>query len=112
MENSDIVTIRQLTREEARKIYSKKSKAELIDMLIACNDALDAALLGSRNPIYVPVPTQDNQNCTDWAHCPNPCRDCINCPLRGYGSGGMNVGGGGWSTSTGGNTTLINENEQ
>lgn len=111
MEKSDIATIRQLARGEARKTCSKKPKAGLTDMLIACNDALDAALSGGKNPVYMPVPAQGNRNCTDLAHCPNPCGDCINCPLRGYGSGGMDVGGG-RSTSTGDNTTLINENEQ
>lgn len=107
MENNKCVTIRQITRDEARKIYAQKSKDELIDMLIACNEALDAALLAHNNPIYLPA-VDYNQNCSDWAHCPNPHRDCINCPLRGYGGG--YGGSGGWSTST--STNLMNENEQ
>lgn len=107
MENDKCVTIRLITRDEARKIYAQKSKDELIDMLIACNEALDAALLAKNNPTFVPIPVDNNQNCSDWAHCSNPHRDCINCPLRGYGGYGSS---GGWSTNT--STNLINENEQ
>ena len=53
MENYNCVTVRQLTKEEARKIYAQKSKDELIDMLIACNEALDAALLAKNKMRYV-----------------------------------------------------------
>ena len=27
-------------------------------------------------------------DCSDLKHCSNPCKDCINCPLRGGGNNG------------------------
>lgn len=80
---NNFVSVRPLTEEEARLVYSKMKKEKLIDMLIACNklvDSLYAELSKSDHPY--PAYEYRNLDCTDWAHCRNPQMDCVNCPLR------------------------------
>lgn len=94
MEQTNYVSVRKLTREEAFEVYSKLSKERLIEMLIACNEALDAALLGTPSQMYpIQAPAHTGYyDCSDWKHCKNPYRDCIGCPLS--------VGGGNSYTIT------------
>jgi len=84
---TNFVSVRQLTEDEARKIYMKMTKAKLVEMLIACNKAMDALyeqMGGAEKTIIYPSAPNDDWNlaCTDWLHCRNPQKDCINCPLR------------------------------
>lgn len=80
---NNFVSVRPLTEEEARKVYSKMKKEKLIEMLIACNKLVDSlyAELGRREHPF-PGYEYHNLDCTDWAHCRNPQMDCVNCPLR------------------------------
>lgn len=100
-ENKRNYTIRNLTEEEARKTLSEITKEELIEMLIISNRALDNALsFGNGHTVdfreMTPPPQRLDEirtertyyDCSDWKHCSNPFKDCINCPLRFGGGGG------------------------
>ena len=63
--------------EELRKIYEQTPKEKLIDMLIESNHVI-RILQESKNNINN---YKDYYNCSDWKHCSNQFRDCINCTL-------------------------------
>jgi len=86
MQQNNYVSVRKLSREEAREIYANMPKEKLIDMLIACNETLDDLYEQQIATPYQNVPYGVYYNCSDWAHCSNPHHDCINCPLM-YSSG-------------------------
>jgi len=64
------VSVRNLSEQEAREIYSQLPKEKLIDMLIECNKTLDMVLEKKQ---YVPsISFKDYYDCSDWANCSNP----------------------------------------
>lgn len=76
MDNLNYSQILPMTYEEKVKMYLKCKKIELAKML-ATRDEISK---------IIPIPAMDKsiRQCTSWKDCVNPCRDCINCPLRGH----------------------------
>lgn len=66
-----------LSDEELRKIYEQTPKEKIIDMLIESNHVIRILQESKNNTNNY----KDYYNCSDWKHCSNPFRDCINCPL-------------------------------
>ena len=103
--NENFVSVRKLTEDEARHVYSEMSKQKLIDMLIQCNKVIDDLydrIMDTDNRTYIPltnIPGSGNYNyydCSDWEHCKNPFHDCVGCPLMFSGSSGGST----WTSSS------------
>lgn len=104
MQANKNMNLRNITEEETRNFLATLNKERLIDMIV---DMLKNEKQDKEEQLKIPIQpfpfsSEGYYNCSDWAHCSNPHRDCFNCPLRYSGSGGT------WTTSTG---TIVSNNE-
>lgn len=68
-----------------RRLFNKKELASLCYLYITLESARKAAKNGPKFPEIIPIINMrdfDPLSCSDWKHCMNPNRDCINCSLR------------------------------
>ena len=73
-----------LSDDEIYKKYAQHPKEKLLQILIAKVHQIDELMiqLCKKHDYYKNSVTKNYYDCSDWEHCSNPHRDCVNCPLH------------------------------
>lgn len=73
-----------LSDDELYKKYAQIPKEKLLQMLISRDRQIDELMkqLLNKQSYYTNSVSKNYYDCSDWEHCSNPHRDCVNCPLH------------------------------